>query len=429
MLASFSVENFRSIDSKITLSMSASTSIKENVLGGVVKYGNSSLLTSIAIYGSNSSGKSNLLKAMLVMGYIVRHSVRLNDDEELPYEPFALSLCKPRPTSFEISFFDDKDLFTYLFKYDSKEIKYEVLTVKSPRKSLKTLFTRTESDIELDPSIFPEGKVVKENGSLLNKNRLLLSLCGQLKGEYSNRVISWFNKSFLIVSGAEGSRFAQQTRKRMKDDPDFKSKVLSFLGDLDLGFKGVKIAPLNYDELSSSIPAEVIAELKKQQYLNMKSIHNVYDDSGITVGERDFDFEEFESDGTNKLISLAGPIVQALEDGITLCVDELDSQLHPLLTRHIVRFFMQNNPNNAQLIFSTHDTSLLAQRIELLRRDQVALISKDQKEKSSLAMLKDIVLESGHKPRNDSNMEKTYLEGKYNAIPDIQDLFRIDSNL
>lgn len=427
MLASFSVENFRSIDSKMTLSMSASTGIKENVPGGVVKCGNTSLLTSMAIYGSNSSGKSNLLKAMLVMGYIVRHSVRLNEDEELPYEPFALSFCESRPTYFEISFFDDKDLFTYKFLYDSKEIKHEVLAVKSPRKSLKTLFTRTGSDINLDPSIFPEGKVVLENGSLLNKNRLLLSLCGQLKGEYSNRVISWFNKGFLVVSGAEGSRFSQQTRKRMKDDPDFKNKVLSFLGDLDLGFKGVKIVPLNLDELPSNIPAEVVAELKRQQYLNMKSIHSVYDDTGATVGERDFDFEEFESEGTNKLIALAGPIVQALEDGITLCVDELDSQLHPLLTRHIVRFFMEKNPNNAQLIFSTHDTNLLAQKIELLRRDQVALISKDKLEKSSLTMLKDVVLESGHKPRNDSNMEKSYLEGKFSAIPEIRDLFSVES--
>lgn len=426
MLASFSVENFRSFSDKMTLSMSASTGIKETVPGGVVKWINCTLLTSMAIYGSNSSGKSNILNAMMAMRYIVRHSVRLNEGEELPYEPFALTAAETRPTSFEISFYDDKDLFTYAFQYDNEEIKYEVLSLKSPKKSLKTLFTRVGSEIRLEPSIFPEGKLVMENGSLLNKNRLLLSLCGQLKGEYSNRVLSWFDKGISVVSVAEGSRFSQQTRKMMKDDPSFKDRVLAFMEDLDLGFKGVSIAPLNIDELPSDIPSEIIAELRKQQYLKMKSIHNIYDENGHSVGERDFDFEAFESQGTNKLINLAGPIVQALENGTTLCVDELDAQLHPLLTRHIVRYFMEKNPYNAQLIFSTHDTTLLAQKVGLLRRDQVALINKDNTEKSSITMLKDVILESGHKPRNDSNMEKSYLEGKYNAIPTIRDLFCVE---
>lgn len=127
--------------------------------------------------------------------------------------------------------------------------------------------------------------------------------------------------------------------------------------------------------------------------------------------------EEKESAGTRKLIDLAGPIFDTLKRGATLVVDELDAKMHPLISMHIIKLFNSNeyNPHGAQLVFSTHDTHLLSSR--LLRRDQIWFTEKDEKEQTDLYSMMDIVLPDGTKPRNDSNYEKNYINGRYGAIP------------
>ena len=178
--------------------------------------------------------------------------------------------------------------------------------------------------------------------------------------------------------------------------------------------------------LPKGLPAEIVASLKEHPPIVAYAKHSKINVDGEVVGVVDFDIDERESDGTRKLFNLAGPIVDTLRQGKSLFVDELDAQLHPLLSRRIVKLFncAETNPHGAQLIFTTHDTNMLSKK--LLRRDQVVFVEKTAKTNYStkLTPMMSITLDNGAKPRTDSNYEKNYLEGKYGAIPYFEDEFK-----
>lgn len=436
MLTSITIENFRSIDERISMSLIASRGINESDKGGVAKAHTSFVLTGAALYGANSSGKSNIILALNTMKRIIEHSAKLNDNEELPYSPFALSINEPRPTLFEISFYDNKDLFVYGFSYSSNRIEEEHLTLKSPRKSHKILFSRNSNGECTIDSSFNEGidtyEVVQnpKNSLSLNSNRLFLSLIGQLGGAVSNRVIAWIQRKLVFLSGKESKKYTQVTRKMLHENSLLRAKILDFLKDLDLGFKDIETSLLNVEDIDFPIgfPEELKQQLRNQPLIDLRTVHSVYDREGNIIRNYTYNFEDFESEGTKKIFNLAGPIVESVQRGATIFIDELDAQMHPLLTRHIVGFFMssEKNINSSQLIFTTHDTGLLSPSANLLRRDQIWLTGKDNRERTTIINLKDVQF-NGHKTRNDANIEKNYLANNYGRTPDIKNLFAIDS--
>ncbi|MCD8211095.1 MAG: ATP-binding protein, partial [Prevotella sp.] len=158
-------------------------------------------------------------------------------------------------------------------------------------------------------------------------------------------------------------------------------------------------------------------EIPGKKSIELDSIHNVYSSEGRVVGEINFSFEDRESSGTNKLLDLSALIFKALYTGSVLAIDELDAKTHPIIPQYVIALFndSKTNPNNAQLIFTTHDTHLLSQKI--LRRDQIWFTEKNSQEQTDLYSLIDIVLPGGAKPRNDANYEKNYISGRYGAIP------------
>ena len=145
--------------------------------------------------------------------------------------------------------------------------------------------------------------------------------------------------------------------------------------------------------------------------------HNIYDESGHVVGERNFKKNLMESEGTNKVIEISGPLFDTLNEGKILIVDELDAKLHPLLTRNIVLLFMDpdKNKHGAQLIFATHDTNLLD--LSLIRRDQIWFAEKDNVESTDIYSLVEFKDENGNKVRNDRDIKSDYIRGRYGAIP------------
>ena len=196
--------------------------------------------------------------------------------------------------------------------------------------------------------------------------------------------------------------------------------ALNFFQKLRLGFNNI----LTHEEepnIPQDLPMELRAlfqrETQGKKSIELDSIHNVYSDKGNIVGTINFSFEDRESSGTNKLFDLSGPIFETLYSGSVLVIDELDAKMHPLISQYIIELFNnpETNPKNAQLIFTTHDTHLLSQKI--LRRDQIWFTEKDSKEQTDLYSLIDIVLPDGTKPRNDANYEKNYIAGRYGAIP------------
>ena len=419
MIERFTVENYRSIDDEITLSFDASTGIKDMNGRGYSVVANTHVLNAIAFFGANSSGKSNIFKAVNCMRNMLIQSVRLNVGEGLLYDPFLLSDKPSRPTKFEIEFVEGVDKFKYGFCYTAKRIENEWLIAKYPRRSVKILFQRSSEGIVIDEQNFAEGTAIKEGKIPLNENRLLISLAAQLGGIVSIRIIEWFLTKVGLVSGLKDKSYMRYTRENLHLNEDYKIDILQFISSMDLGFCDVKTEQedINEKTLPKGLPMELIASLREHPYISANTIHKKYNMEGQVIGDVEFDIDEKESDGTKKLFNMAGPIVDTIKKGKTLFIDELDAQLHPLLTRKIVNLFNtpDTNPNGAQLIFTTHDTNMLSKNI--LRRDQVIFIEKDNKAMTRITPMMNIKMENGTKPRTDSNYEKNYLEGRYGAIP------------
>lgn len=424
MLLEFSVANFRSIHKKCTLSMVAQA-INDDPATNIAIIDKNKILKTAAIYGANSSGKTNIVRAMTEMKRNILFSVKLNDDEGLSYDPFLLTTAKKiKPSFFEAIFIINGYKYRYGFEITSEIIAGEWLFRSKPNSKLeKTLFIRTQKGIGVDENNFPDGIGKEEN---TNDNRLFLSLCAQLGGIEAKEVLGWFNTGYNVISGIDSKSYVSVSEIMFHKNLDGCENAKEFFKTLQLGFKDIetKVIQFSPEKISEDIPDNVRKEILKNLNgtikINLQSKHFIYDKNGKVAAIKAFDIEEMESDGTKKLIQLSGPIFNTLKTGKLLVVDELDAKMHPLISQYIIHLFNnpKTNPLNAQLIFTTHDTHLLSSK--LLRRDQIWFTEKDTTEQTDLYNMMDIVLPDGSKPRNDANYEKNYIAGRYGAIPYIQ---------
>lgn len=414
MLVQFTVGNFLSFNHKRTLNLEAKgiSELKTNI----ATFKAEKVLRSAVVYGANSSGKSNLIKAFERMREVVLSSVRLNDSDELDYSPFLLSTeTENQPTFFEIVFWQYATRYRYGFEYNSKQIINEWLFAG---KSEKTFYIRTAEGIGVD-SKFKEGE---GNEAKTNNNRLFVSLVAQLGGDISKKILEFF-KEFNVLSGLEHNDYTGFTTKMLHKNLNGCNESFALYQKLKLGFQDIKAIESDFnpldilDDIPEKLKAKLIKEFTGKRGVSLKTTHNKFDNKGRIIDFVLFDKEKNESEGTNKIIDLSGPIFDTLKLGKTLIIDQLDAKLHPLITMRIVELFNnpESNPNNAQLIFATHDTNLLGE--ELFRRDQIWFTEKDEQEQTDLYSLYDFNLPDGSKVRNDSNLERNYIRGRYGAIP------------
>ena len=393
MLVNFSFKNFRSFRNEMTLSMEA-TSIQELSDSVVASYG-VELLPVAVLYGANSSGKSNVLKALKAMRDVLLTSVKLNPKERLDAEPFSLDLTSMgEPTSFEIQFTLNGSKFRYGFDYTSESIMAEWLYEKRQGEREFELFLRSGNEFKISKTRFAEG-IGKQEAT--PPNRLFVSLVAQLNGKVAQSILDWFS-NIEYMSGMDGKGYAGKTLRTIFYHKAGKDDIVNLLHQTNLGFDSIQVS-------------------MKEDSVDSKTVHNIFDNEGNVVGQKEFPTDKMESEGTKKMIEIAGPIVDAIRLGQTLIVDELDAKLHPFLTRKIISMFMDKgfNKKGAQLIFATHDTNLL--NIQYLRRDQIWFTEKDKTDSTELYSLEEFRDEAGNKVRNDRNIEKDYINGRYGAIP------------
>ena len=420
VLLRFTIENFRSIAERKSIILMPMT-IEDEPRSNVVKVGNIDYLRTIAIYGANSSGKSNLIQGLKSMENLVLNSVKINDDEELLYDPYRLNASKENtPTLYEVDFITDDLRYRYGFSNTDKRIYDEWLIRVETSGDEQKLFIRTVEGIGVNEELFPEGRDLE---SKTNDNRLFLSVVGQLGGDISKSILHFFKQGFHVLSGLDTESYEPFTKIYLDKDFPGCSDMKQFFLRVQLGFKDVLSSTHMFDindfpkGLPKKLKEKLTKELEGKKQLKIVSLHGIYDDEGNMIDTKDFDFAKMESSGTRKLFDLAGPIFNTLNLGTVLVVDELDAKMHPLISQELLTLFNDpvRNPHGAQLIFTTHDTNLLSSH--LLRRDQIWFTEKDEQERTDIYNMMQIILPNGTTPRSDGNIERNYIQGRYGAVP------------
>lgn len=419
MLIEFSVENFRSFREMQTLHLQAapikSKNPKLDETNIIHIPGETSLLKSKVIYGANASGKSNLVKAMTAFFKIFRHS--LPDENVLKswIVPYLLDTESFRkPTFFQIQFRLNGRNYRYGFEATESEIISEWLFSSGSKGPESYFFKRDKNAIEANTRTFKEGaRLLVGKGELpplYRRNALFLPLVAVFNGPVAVNISRYFFETYAIYSGIEDSVARKIALESFSNDAKRK-KMTEVLKHSDLGIE---------DLVPEEVPEEALTDLQKEQYrkLNVEgkkpfivTTRRKIKNHGGEVIEVPFSLED-ESYGTQKMFWLSPFLVDVLEKGGVLIVDEFGSSLHVRLIHAIMKLFHSpvTNPHNAQIVVATHDTHLLDQR--MFRRDQFAFVEKTRHGCSTLV---DLVEFKG--VRNDASLEREYLQGKFGATP------------
>jgi AAA15 family ATPase/GTPase len=406
MIIEFSVKNYRSIKELQTLSMVAApikSKYPELDTNNVIQVSDKlSLLKSVAIYGANGSGKSNLIKALITMLVFIRDSFKNDQIGKRIIEPYALNLASPHePTFFQLIFISDNIRYRYGFEVFQNEVKSEWL-FGTPDKSETYYYTRNGSTIKINEKKFAEGNITKA-----------------FYGKISKQIIDFFTDKIAISAGVNDNSFRETTLSLMNNEK-VKQSILSLLNFADLGIQDINNKRLTIEDLPDNPPTELLKVVSEGNLELILSKRSVYNNLGEKIGDRELMMDEQESDGTRKFFNYSGAVLDALLDGVTLILDEFDARLHPMLTKKLVEMFNSPtiNKNGAQLVFVTHDTNLLDNT--LLRRDQIYFTEKNKMQETVLYSLADF-----KGVRNDASYEKDYISGKYGAIPFLGDFEKL----
>lgn len=413
MLISFRMENFRSFSEQAMISMRPVKAYGEH-LENQVEVDGCPLLKVAAIYGPNASGKSNIVKGFAAMRRLVLHSLQTSSVDALKVEPFELDVEKETaPTLFEVSMLLRGRIYRYGFAATRERVMAEWLgmTHVGGRAVERMLFVR-EGDVlkSHNRRLFPE--LSKMDISTLLPNALLLPRMDQLNDATAKSVMRWF-KNMSVLSGSESARYGGYSSEHI-DEAAFHDRMLQFVRFADSSISDVltRREEMRWEDLPPAIRAR---HTRPQGFVSAEAVEVFVTRRNRQGDIVKFDIDDKESEGTAKMFELSGPLTDILNSGSVLVIDEMESKLHPLLTRRIIRVFNSalSNPNNAQLVFVTHDATLL--RSARLRRDQVWFCEKDGYGASSLYCLAEI--RSTAKARREDNLEKKYLEGRFGAIP------------
>lgn len=416
MLLQFYFSNYRSFEGEGILDMRASGS---NELSSHVRNNlNERVLPVTAIYGANASGKSSVFEAFQFMALCVLESLSFSDDDKknpykLKVDSFKFSKSREKPSEFEINYIDKKGkkelYYNYGFKIDNLGILEEYLTSNTKtgvkrNEDYTYIFKREKNQkLYLDSSI----EKFRENLEIsLKEKTLLVSLGAKLNIDEFIRVRTWFiNTEVINFSNSLYGAFLENILpNNIIESEEVRKNLVSFINSFDDSIIDIEVEKIS-----------AIDENDKDNY-RVFTIHK--SDKGTSTARISMNEE---SSGTKKMFSLYQTLLDVLEKGGVFFADELDIKLHPLLMRNILLTFTdkEKNPNNAQLIFTTHNTIYMD--MDLLRRDEIWFVEKDNGV-SNLYSLDDITNEKGEKVRKDSNYEKHYLLGNYGAIPNLKNL-------
>jgi len=396
MLLRFEVANHRSILDPVELSMIAVDEDRPSARSFDLL--NEQVLTIAGIYGPNASGKSNVLEALAWLSSAVERSLR-SWDNAIPRDPFKFGDGPRRPSAYQVEMMADGVRYAYNLEVTDSEVLSESL-VSYPKRQPRTLFEREGMEISFRRGL--------ENTSgtreLLTPTTLALSAIMR----FGEPEVEPFGRELRSIMGhgvrSKGSRSPSPTTESIFQDEastpqDIRDSALALLRFADFGIGDVLVTD------HGESPARLS--------LDRRSLSLLHRAAGQEIG---FDLKD-ESAGTRMWFRLIAPALFALRNGLVLLFDEIDASLHPRLSARFLELFQDpvTNPLGAQLVFTTHDTSLL----NYLNRDEVWLTEKDENGATSLAALAEF---GGDKVRRSLNLEKAYLQGRFGAVPELDQI-------
>lgn len=443
MLLRFGVANHRSIRDYQELFLSASKRIRHEGLVIPVPTLKEAAVPVAAIYGSNASGKSNLIDAMdEIQRAIVRSHMALGATDDIPRYPFQLDdESATKPTRFDCTFTvgdrgagelgtnQHEGVYEYGFEYTDTEFRHEWLyrVVRKERQSTHVLFDRWTEDGQVHVSfgnqLRGENRVI---ANLTRPNSLFLSAAAQNNHPQLTNLYRYFAERWTVVLG-DGLMNDVEVAERLSSYKHTKH-LLFLITQADLGITGFSIEEEDLDDDQDELMRDIVGVISKRldrsgvsgavtknlldQMRHRKRFRFIH---SAAEGETpEFDYE-MESKGTRTLISLLVPALEALSRGSLLVIDELDTSLHPYLARAFMSLFtkVDANSHGAQLVFSTHDVTLLGS--EELKQDEIWIANKDFEGTSRFTPLTEFKL------RSRDDLEKAYRQGRLGGVPDCSD--------
>ena len=382
MLLEFSCSNFKSIKEKVTFSAIATDNIKNEKY--LKKFDDFRVLHTSVIYGPNGAGKSNIFKGIGFMRELVIKS-RENRPGEVLKQP-THKMAQDKKSEFNIQFIINDIRYAYGFVLKDNLVDEEYLYYFEDKNAVN-VFEREEGEVCLGEK-FEKNKVLLEIiENEIGDNKLLLSCIGDKSDIFEINNAFLFFKEYLVIQNSDVKTERKNCIKVMMENEKMRELIISVFREFDSDLKDIKI--------------ESSGENLDDKDIRIKFVYD----------EFETDLYKEESTGINKLFDLVLPIVESFINGKVMIVDEIELNLHRNIAYKIIKLFNTHLPNNsAQLIFTSHDISLLS--LNLFRNDQIwfAQLGKDRTtELYSLVEIKNI--------RADENIAKGYIMGRYGAVP------------
>lgn len=435
MLIEFKFSNYRSFRDETVLSMEATGFSKlkncliEYRLNHKEKNSRSKVVPTVAIYGKNGGGKSNVIRAFWLAVQFIKTAQRTQHEKApIPVNPFLLNDSSASlPTSFDFTYINNNIKYNYGFSATKSTVIEEHL-YHWPKGQKALVFTRDKQNFHF---VTNNLRIKRELiAQAVAPNQLYFSIACAMNEEVCINAMTWFRN--CIYFSRDYSDLPGQLLE-YSDNPQMLKSISEYAKVADVGIEDMSFE-IHDQELSvENVPDDLVDGVKFALIQFIKTLSDVSTESEqrLRLGEvRAISYHKGvnkdgsrgtytlqladESDGTRRLMALAPDIEKVLACGGILLVDELEKEIHPILVEYIVAKFQNptSNPNHAQLIFTTHDTELL--NMELLRKDQVYFVDKGRH--TGISSLYSI---SGTGTPTGENMRKSYLVGKYGAIPEI----------
>lgn len=417
MIIEFEVANYRSLRDGQVLSMVAEGKEDHEEFTFQPDGLNLSLLKSCVIYGANASGKTNVLRALRELQRLVVRSSDLKVGDTIPTAKSNFKLdaaCANKPVSFALEFICSDQVRNRLFVAVDKEHGVVEEKLESyPLGRARLLYHRIHGEpISFGDALKGHKKSIEE--SLLD-NVLFLSKAANNNLEQLIPIYMYFKNLFEFCIDKESVAFFSPTTERIAGgDNEFSDRVLSFLKAADTGIEGISIKKYeeNMDIEGIDDAPAVIKKMIRESFQEVPHLGH------MQFGELDNKIVSFplgdESKGTQELYRLAGIIIEVLDSGGVLAIDEIEGSLHPEISAMIFHVFNSKklNPHNAQLIATTHDTALLNR--ENFRRDQIWFTERDENGVSSLYSLLEFKKSN---VRKNAPWREWYMDGRFDAVP------------